>query len=236
MNANIQRVIDLSDGVRSSIQIAEIVGLSPRYVRKIAKRLDLPRLTEGAQPGRRNHQFVAGRRIGTDGYVLVTAPANHPTARKRPNRKNWLIPEHRLAMEEKLGRPLQGREVVDHIDGLTLHNDPENLRLFSSNGDHLKETLRGRCPAISAAGRLSIAARQVADYPRVDTYNERRKRGEIRLRQILLAALSLGTDSPYLSGAHHHMAKAGIDWSERSSLERALADLYRRWGWDHAQS
>ena len=76
------------------------------------------------------------------------------------------------------------------------------------------------------------ANRRGEDPIRIDMYRQRKERGEIRLRQILLAALSLGIDSPYLLGTHHHLQKAGIDHSSRSNLERALADLYERWGWD----
>jgi len=230
MNANTQKIVELSDGTRSSVEIAEIVGLTPRYVRKVMKRYDLPRLTEGAQPGKNNHQYVAGRRIDLDGYVLVTAPADHPYARQRTNRKTKLMYEHRLVMEQKLGRFLLPEEVVDHIDGLTLHNAPDNLRLFQTNSDHLTETLKGRAPNLSAAGRRNTGTRTDLgqEIQQVDTHSLRRKRGDVRLRQILLAALKLGTDSPFLSGTTHHTKKAGIDMSSRSTIERALADLYQR--------
>jgi hypothetical protein len=231
MNENTKQIVQLADGRRSSVEIAEIVGLSPRYVRKVMLRLDLPRLNEGAQPGERNHQYVAGRRIDLDGYVLVTAPDDHPYARQRPNRKGKIIFEHRLVLERKLGRYLLPSEVVDHIDGLTLHNHPDNLRLFPSNGEHLAVTRGGLAPNLSEVGRRNIGKRSDRGevIERVDMYAIRRKRGDIRLRQILLAALKLGTDSPYLLGTTRHTRKAGIDMSSRSTIERALVDLYARW-------
>jgi len=232
MNQNTQMIVALADGSRSSIEIAKLVGLSPRYVRKVMLRLDLPRLGEGAQPGASNHQYKSGRRVDHDGYVLVTAPADHPYARQRPRRDGKIIYEHRLVLEQKLGRYLRPEEVVDHIDGLTLHNAPENLRLFESNAEHLAETTTGRTKLWSAQGRQNIGARTDlgTKIQRVDSYHQRRKSGDVRLRQILLAALQLGTDSPYLSGTHHHTKKAGIDMSSRSTIQRALDDLYARWG------
>jgi hypothetical protein len=231
MNENTQRIVALSDGTRSSIEIAKLVGLSPRYVRKVMLRLNLPRWGEGAQPGKENHQYKTGRRIDLDGYVLVTAPKDHPYARQRTNRSGKLIYEHRLVLEQHLGRYLLPEEVVDHIDGLTLHNAPENLRLFASNGEHLATTTTGRTKLWSAQGRQNIGTRTDRGkvLQRVDSYGQRRKSGDVRLRQILLAALQLGTDSPFLSGTLHHTKKAGIDLSLRSTIQRALDDLYARW-------
>lgn len=231
MNERTAQIVSLADGHRSSVEIAAQVGLSPRYVRKVLLRLNLPRLGEGAQPGASNHQYVSGRRIDLDGYVLVTAPANHPYARRRTNRDGKLIFEHRLVLEQSIGRYLLPEEVVDHIDGLTLHNAPENLRLFVSNAEHLTATTAGRTRLWSAQGRQNIGARtdRGVEIQRVDSYGQRRKAGDVRLRQILLAALKLGTDSPFLLGTHHHTKKAGIDLSCRSTTQRALDDLYARW-------
>jgi hypothetical protein len=56
-----------------------------------------------------------------------------------------------------------------------------------------------------------------------------KKSGDARLRQILLAMLSLGADSPYLLGTHHHLEKAGISDLSRSNLELELEKLYQRY-------
>lgn len=37
--------------------------------------------------------------------------------------------EHRLVMEEQLGRPLSSDEIVHHVDENKRHNDPSNLQL-----------------------------------------------------------------------------------------------------------
>jgi len=231
MNDAIQAVISLYDGKRTSGEVAEIVGISKRYARKIATRYNLPRLHTGSRRGANNHQYVSGRRIDHDGYVLITAPEGHPYIRTRKGRVAGTMFEHRLVLEQKLGRYLLQTEVVDHIDGLTLHNSPENVRLFSRNGDHLRETISGLAKNISLSGRKNIKERYLLPegFQPVDTYDLRRRRGDVRLRQILLAALKLGIDSPYLFGTHRHLEKAGIDWSVRSNLERALDDLLKRW-------
>lgn len=152
-------------------------------------------------------------------------------------RKVGRMAEHRLVMESKIGRILEPSEVVDHIDGLTVHNHPDNLRLFASNAEHLNATLSGKIPEWTSKGLQNMTIRyqnQKVDQ-RVDIYDRRKKRGDVRLRQILLAALKLGIDSPYLLGSCHHLEKAGIVDTSRSSLERALADLYQRYEEDRYQ-
>lgn len=232
MNQNTRQIIALADGERSSVEIAKIVGLTPRYVRKVCQKKGLPLPPRGAQKGRKNHQFVSGRRVDRDGYVTVTAPNDHPNARQRPHRQGKLMFEHRLVMEKKIGRHLTAQEVVDHIDGLTLHNSPDNLRLFASNGEHLAATATGP-RRWSPEGRRNIGRRSDLgqEFQRVDTYRQRRECGDVRLRQILLAALKLGIDSPYLLGTHRHLEQKQIDWTSHTNLERELDLLYLRWGW-----
>jgi len=232
-----RRVAALADGERSSIEIAELLELNPRHVRKILLRLDLPRLPRHSPTGARNAAFQGGRRVTKAGSVEVSAPKDHPYAKLLQGKTVPRIFEHRLVLEQKLGRYLLPEEIVDHVDGLTLHNHPDNLRLFASNGTHLRETLSGRVPHWSEAGHqnMLLRHRQPEGLQRVDTHRQRTEAGAVRLRQILLAALKLGTDSPYLLGTSQHTKKAGIDLSSRSTIERALADLSQKWGWLQTQ-
>lgn len=76
---------------------------------------------------------------------------------------------------------------------------------------------------------MSLKYSERSNLKRVDTYGLMKKSGDARLRQILLALLSLGKDSPYLLGMSHHLKKAGISDLSRSNLQRELDLLYQRY-------
>lgn len=66
-----------------------------------------------------------GRTKSSTGYILVQAPS-HPAAQA-----DGYVPEHRLIMEDKLGRYLYPEETVHHINGVRYDNRPENLELWA---------------------------------------------------------------------------------------------------------
>ena len=59
-------------------------------------------------------------------YVSIYSP-NHPNA------SDGYVLEHRLVMENYLGRYLNSKERVHHIDGDPLNNDISNLKLMNSS-------------------------------------------------------------------------------------------------------
>lgn len=217
------RILALADGFLTSAEIAAQLGCSDKHVQNVLRTHNAERLSRGARHGELNHGYVGGRSVDLDGYVLVLAPAGHPHART-----TGLMFEHRLVVERKIGRHLLPSEVVDHIDGLQLHNDPSNLRVFASNRDHLRATISGQRPNWSEEGfaKMQIPSQIRPMYPRVDSYRQSRERGDVRLRQILLAASRLGIDSPHLLGTHHHLEQAQIDYSSPTKIERALVELF----------
>lgn len=79
--------------------------------------------------GTLNPNWRGGRTIHCKGYVYLYAP-DHPRASK------GYVFEHILVAEEKLGRYLLEGETVHHINGDRADNQPENIHVFSSNGDH----------------------------------------------------------------------------------------------------
>lgn len=142
-----RRALSLYDKGMSELQVSRQTGL-PR------KLLHLRLVSEGRSIrgrsyyslGERNPSWNGGRKIDKNGYVQLYCP-NHPY-----RDKHNCVREHRLVMEQKLGRYLLPDEVVDHINGVKDDNRPENLRLFSSNAEHLASTLKGRRPQWSEEG------------------------------------------------------------------------------------
>jgi hypothetical protein len=79
-----------------------------------------------------------GNRVTDErGYVLILCP-DHPH-KKHGN----YVYEHRLIMEQHLGRYLESSEVLHHINGIPGDNRLENLRLFSSDSKHARAENRG---------------------------------------------------------------------------------------------
>ena len=80
----------------------------------------------------KNPQWKGGRMQDKSGYWLVLMP-EHPDA----NRHGY-VREHRIVMASTLGRPLLRTEVVDHVNGVTSDNRPENLTIME-NDIHSRE-------------------------------------------------------------------------------------------------
>lgn len=84
--------------------------------------------------GKNHPAWKGGRVLSVYGYVLIYAP-HHPN-----NFSNYYF-EHRIVMEKHLGRYLNKKEVVHHINAIKTDNRLINLKLFKSSGEHLRETV-----------------------------------------------------------------------------------------------
>ncbi len=83
--------------------------------------------------GSNNGNWHGGKTTTNRGYKKVLKKG-HP----RGDRDGYVL-EHILVMEKHLGRYLDRKEVVHHINHNKLDNRIENLKLYSSHAEHLKE-------------------------------------------------------------------------------------------------
>ncbi len=164
-----------SDGLSLS-EMGRRIGTDHDTVAKFLEKHLIPR-TPFLQRGENNPAWKGGRTTDKDGYSLVLQP-DHPAA----NNAGY-VREHRLVMEALLGRYLTALEVVHHEDDNKLNNSPENLELYDSNGKHLAETLKGKCPKWSEEGKARILS------------GSRRKKPR-RAATILAASVPDGQQSP----------------------------------------
>jgi hypothetical protein len=67
---------------------------------------------------------IGDRVIDTTGYARVRVPRNTPGAFAN----GWML-EHRYAMQQHLGRPLERWETIHHVNGIKHDNRIENLQI-----------------------------------------------------------------------------------------------------------
>lgn len=80
--------------------------------------------------GKDNFKWKNGKIIRS-GYIIIYAPQHKYNVKK-------YVPEHRLVVEEFIGRYLDPKEVIHHINEIKSDNRIENLMIFPTNSSHIK--------------------------------------------------------------------------------------------------
>ena len=83
--------------------------------------------------GEKHPRWTGGKVKETSGYVYIWNPS-HPFADYKGR-----VREHRLVMEQHLGRYLKPSEVVHHKNGIRDDNKIENLEVYSSHPKHMQK-------------------------------------------------------------------------------------------------
>lgn len=86
-----------------------------------------------------NKGYVGKRYIDKYGYAFVYVPVENKRS------KCMYVSEHRLVMEQKLGRKLLPQETVHHLNGDRQDNRPENLEIWlypQKPGQRVKDLIK----------------------------------------------------------------------------------------------
>lgn len=119
-------------------KVADHYKVSKKLILNYMKKLEIPRnkrIKKVKQPDNYHKVYITT----WNGYKKVKALIDHPYKDKK-----GYIMEHRLVMEQNIGRYLNSNEEVHHIDYNKMNNDIGNLLLVTKSEHrriHLKDTI-----------------------------------------------------------------------------------------------
>lgn len=146
----------------NSQELADEFSVAPETIRKYARKRGL-KIKKVDVTMEKHPSWTGGTTTDGSGYILkrvyVDSEYGYLIRALIESRNSGYAPVHRIVMHDKLGRPLARGEVVDHIDGVKTNNHPDNLRVFSSNSEHLAVTLKGRIPNWTEDGKKRMTGR-----------------------------------------------------------------------------
>lgn len=164
---------------------------------------------KGLYVGENNPRWNGGVKYSR-GYVFIYKP-NHP------NNVQGYVQEHRLIMEQHIGRYLKSKEVIHHINGIKKDNRIENLMLLKNESEHKKlhKVPKGEMSP-SWRGGLSFEF-----YPK--TFNEKLKE-KIRNKYNRICQLC-GVKESKLKGYFKRLAIHHINYIKKDCREENFVPL-----------
>ena len=153
--------------------MADVLNVNKETICKFARKRGL-QIQPAIQKMETHPAWKDGTTLDRTGYILRRVALDGPygylvrAVAKRGRAgtdSTGYAPVHRIVMQDKIGRRILPGEVVDHIDGDKKNNDPDNLRLFASNAEHLRVTLKGKVPKWTPEGlaRMTGRPRKIRD-------------------------------------------------------------------------
>ncbi len=149
-----KNLVSLYDKGFNCTDLANQFELSHAGIIKVLKRngVKIRSSAESRKPidrnGPKSNVWKGGRRQAHNGYILVYVAPNDPM-RCMTNGNGSYVGEHRLVVARSIGRPLNSKESVHHLNGDKTDNRIENLQLRFGNHGRGKALCCGDCGSVN---------------------------------------------------------------------------------------